>query len=162
MHGRTMRTVDHPWTKLAVTICALLGTLGGGGAFFKYLGDRDAANAVARQSSDASLRGRLELEMTVTDLQQQVAAGVLLIAAQGRQLKQLHEAFTKLTSGQRRGAAAVLGAIEIPMTQGEPILGGRVLPRPETYVAKKKAIRAKLDLLDAQQLMAPTAPRAQD
>ncbi|KKM61108.1 hypothetical protein LCGC14_1534930, partial [marine sediment metagenome] len=108
----------------------------------------------AKQSAE-DLRERLGLEHEVADLKGQVAAGVLLIAAQGGQIQRLYEALQKLSAGQRRGAGEVLGGIRFPTTQGQPILGGRAIHSPEYWEDEKAKIKARLDSLSEGDENAP-------
>lgn len=153
MTEKTIRGVvgsvnDHPWVQVIVTVCALAGTLGGGGAFFKYLGDKEVASMEAKKIERATLRAQLEASMEITDLRSQLAAGVLVLAEQGKQIRALRDAVAALAVGERKEAREGLSGITIPSTQGQPILGGRAIDMPESYEGKKALIRAKLKDLE--------------
>jgi hypothetical protein len=136
--SRMIKTVDHPWMKIIIALMSTGAFAGMGTGLWSYLQTRETTKLEARKLELEAARNNKDVEL-------QIAAVMEIIAEQGRQLKQFKEALEKLSKGQRAGARQIVKEVEIPLTQGMPILRGRALQSYEAVEAEQKQITEQLE-----------------
>lgn len=141
MAGARIDKVNHPYVSMVVALTSLFAAIGGSGAFWKYLADKQQLKL---ETELASQRHQLKM----LDLEAQQAATVTLLVGLGVQLKAFKSALEKSMSGQRREARVIAGSIDIPMAQGTRILRGRAVPTESEVEVKRKAAQEKIDGLE--------------
>ncbi len=139
--GKALEKVNHPYVSIIVALTSTFAAIGGSGAFWAYLADKEKIKIERELQAQ-----RHELKMI--DLQAQQAATMTIVAGQGAQLKSFKRALEKSMTGHRREAREITGSIDIPMAQGARILRGREVPTEIQIDEKRKAAVKKLDGLE--------------
>lgn len=137
-----LEKVNHPYVSVLVAACSVVASVGGGSAFWQYLSDRETTRLESQLQSK-------EVAIKLHDLEAQIAAGVILLAEQGKQIKALKGALENLARGQKSTARRAVSEMEIPMEQGQPILRGRLVDKPEAIEEKAMKLRSEYQELES-------------
>ena len=141
MPGARIEKVNHPYISLVVALMSTFAAIGGSGAFWSYLSDKQ------RMKLESELAAQRH-ELKMIDLEAQQAATMTLLVNQGAQLKSFKDALESATRGRHKEARAITGSIDIPIAQGARILRGRAAPTEIQVEEKRRAAKKKLDGLE--------------
>lgn len=139
--GSKLEKVNHPYVSVIVALTSIFAAVGGSGAFWSYLADKERAKL------DRQLEAQRH-ELKMLDMEAQQAATMTIIAEQGGQLKAFKKALEKETSGRHAEARVITGSIEIPIAQGLRVLRGRAVPTEAQLDEKRKAAKKKIGHLE--------------
>lgn len=118
---------------VVVAIMSTSALAGVGTGFFAYLQHRETIKIESRKIE-------LQAAYSVKDLELQIAAMTDIITEQGKQLIAFKAVLEKLTREKSDDANKLVGAIDIPITQGIRVLRGRSLPSYESIAIEKQRI----------------------